>query len=80
MYSKEASAPSVVRGGHRGGFPDVAQDDPRAADNAGQRVPLPETAHRESLAQLVLCRSKIEAREALLLREVFPEILASHHD
>jgi RNA polymerase sigma-70 factor, ECF subfamily len=80
MYYKEAPAPSIVRGGHRGGFPDVAQDDPRAADNTGQRAPLPETARRESLTQLVLCRSKLSAREALLLREVFPSILASHYD
>jgi hypothetical protein len=43
----------------------VAQDDPRAADNAGYRVPIPEAERRESLTQLVLCRSKLSAREAL---------------
>jgi Sigma-70 region 2 len=58
----------------------VAQDEPREADNAGERVPIPEAERRERLTQLVLCRTKLSASEALLLREVFPAILVSHHD
>lgn len=34
---------------------------------------------RERIAQLVLCRTKLTTREALLLREVFPEIVKAHH-
>ena len=35
---------------------------------------------RERLTQLVLCRAKLSPEEAALLREVFPEIVAMHHD
>jgi RNA polymerase sigma-70 factor (ECF subfamily) len=50
------------------------------ANNAGKRARIPEAERRDRLTQLVLCRSKLSASEALLLREVFPEIAASHRD
>ena len=59
---------------------DVTQDKHRGADNAGKRPRLTEAERQEKLAQLVLCRSKLSADEALLLREVFPQILALHHE
>jgi hypothetical protein len=58
----------------------VAQDEPRVADNAGKRAQIPEAERRERLTELVLCRTKLSASEALLLQEVFPKIFASHHD
>jgi len=39
-----------------------------------------EAERRERLTQLVLRRSKLSPDEAALLREVFPEIVAAHHD
>ena len=58
----------------------MAQDKHRGADNAGKRTQSSEAERQERLAQLVLCRSKLSASQALLLREVFPEIVATHHD
>jgi RNA polymerase sigma factor (sigma-70 family) len=58
----------------------VAQDERREVDDAGKRAPSPEAARQERLAQLVLCRTKLSASEALLLNEVFPTIVASHYD
>jgi DNA-directed RNA polymerase specialized sigma24 family protein len=62
------------------GSPDVAQDDPQGADNAGKRAQSSEAERRDKLTPLVLCRSKLSASEALRRREVFPEILALHQD
>jgi DNA-directed RNA polymerase specialized sigma24 family protein len=62
------------------GYERVAQDESRSADDAGTRVRSPEVERRERLAQLVLRRTKLSASEAVLLREVFPEILGAHHD
>jgi DNA-directed RNA polymerase specialized sigma24 family protein len=58
----------------------VAQDERREVDDAGKRAPSPEAARQERLAQLVLCRTKLSASEALLLNEVFPTIVTSHYD
>jgi hypothetical protein len=60
--------------------PDVAQDDLQGADNTGKRAQISEAERREQLTPLVLRRSKLSASEALLLRKVFPEILALHQD
>jgi hypothetical protein len=84
--TEEESAPDTVRGTGRGlleegseGVGELPQYPPEA-DNAGKRARIPEAERREPLTQIVLCRTKLSASEALLLREVFPEILASHHD
>ena len=45
-----------------------------------KRAGISEAERREALTALLLRRSKLSAREAVLLREVFPEILAAHHD
>jgi RNA polymerase sigma factor (sigma-70 family) len=58
----------------------MAHDDPQGADNAGKRAQISEAERRDKLTPLVLRRSKLSASEALLLRKVFPEILASHQD
>jgi RNA polymerase sigma factor (sigma-70 family) len=58
----------------------MTQDRHQEADNAGKRARIPEAERQERLAQLVLCRSKLSARQALLLGELFPEIFAAHHD
>jgi RNA polymerase sigma-70 factor (ECF subfamily) len=58
----------------------MAQNKPRETDNAGKRARIPQAERQERLAQLVLCRTKLSASEALLLQEVFPEIVAAHHD
>jgi hypothetical protein len=58
----------------------MTQDRHQEADNAGKRARIPEADRQERLAQLVLCRSKLSARQALLLGELFPEIFAAHHD
>ena len=57
----------------------MTQDEPRTFDKAGKRVCNPKVERQEKLTQLVLCRTKLSASEALLLREVFPEILAAHY-
>jgi RNA polymerase sigma-70 factor, ECF subfamily len=58
----------------------MAHDERREADNAGKRTRSPEADRREKLTQLVLCRRKLSASEAVLLREVFPAIIAAHSD
>jgi DNA-directed RNA polymerase specialized sigma24 family protein len=58
----------------------MTQDRHQEADNAGKRARSPEADRQDRLAQLVLCRSKLSATQALLLGEVFPEIFAAHHD
>ena len=50
------------------------------ADNAGKHTRIPEAERQQRLTQLVLCRTKLSASEALVLREVFPEIMAAQHD
>src|SRR5262245_64065362 len=47
------------------GSMNVEQDTPREADYAGKRVQIEEAERRERLTQLVLCRTKLSAREAL---------------
>jgi DNA-directed RNA polymerase specialized sigma24 family protein len=80
MYNESARDEHRARVCIEEGSPDVAQDERRAADNDGKRAQIPEAERRERLTLLVLYRTKLSASEALLLREVFPEILASHHD
>jgi len=58
----------------------VAQDETPEAENARKRAGLSEAERREALTALLLRRSKLSAREAVLLREVFPEIIAAHHE
>jgi len=49
-------------------------------ENARKQARSSEAERLARLAQLVLCRTKLSASEAVLLREVFPEILATHHE
>lgn len=58
----------------------MAQDETPPPENAGRRARTSEAERGESLTRLVLCRTSLSASEAALLREVFPEILAAHHD
>jgi RNA polymerase sigma factor (sigma-70 family) len=50
------------------------------AENARKRAGISEEERREALTALVLRRSKLSESEAVLLRQVFPEIVAAHHD
>ena len=47
---------------------------------ASERAGMVEAERRERLTQIVLRRSKLSPDEAARLREVFPEIVAAHHD
>jgi RNA polymerase sigma-70 factor, ECF subfamily len=58
----------------------VTQNESQGAAHAGERAGMTEAERREKLTQLVLRRSKLSPDEAALLREVFPEIIAAHHD
>jgi hypothetical protein len=58
----------------------VAQDETPEAQNARKRAGIAEAERRETLTALGLRRSKLSASEAVLLRKVFPDILAVHHD
>jgi RNA polymerase sigma factor (sigma-70 family) len=61
---------------------DVAQDQDETPPpgRARKRARIPDGEREEKVAQLVLRRTKLSASEAALLREVFPEILGTHHD
>jgi RNA polymerase sigma-70 factor (ECF subfamily) len=50
------------------------------AEDANEHAGSPEAERRERLAQLVVRHTKLSASEAVMLREVFPEILAAHED
>jgi len=56
------------------------QHESRETSEAGERAGTSEAERREKLSRLVLCRSKLSPEEAALLHEVFPEIVAMHHD
>jgi RNA polymerase sigma-70 factor (ECF subfamily) len=56
------------------------QHESRETSEAGERAGTLEAERREKLSRLVLCRSKLSPDEAALLHEVFPEIVAMHHD
>jgi RNA polymerase sigma-70 factor, ECF subfamily len=58
----------------------MTQDRHQEAASAGKRTRSLKEDRQERLSQLVLCRSKLSASQALLLREVFPEIVVAHHD
>ena len=57
----------------------MTQHESRGARDAGERAGISEAERRERLTQLVLRRSKLSPDEAALLREVFPEIVDTHH-
>ena len=56
------------------------QHDSQEASEAGERAGTSEAERRERLARLMLRRSKLSPDEAALLGDVFPEIVAAHHD
>ena len=58
----------------------MTQHESRGATDAGERAGMSEAERRDRLTQLVLRRSKLSPDEAALLREVFPELVAAHHD
>jgi len=58
----------------------MVQDETLPPEKPRKRARLSEAERAERLTDLVLRRTKLSASEAALLREVFPEILAAHHD
>ena len=58
----------------------MTHEKPPEQDNTQKHARMSEAERRERLTQLVLCRTKLSAREAILLREVFPEIFATHQE
>ncbi len=56
------------------------QHESREASDAGERAGTSEAERGERLTRLVLCRSRLSPDEAALLRDVFPEIVAAHHE
>jgi RNA polymerase sigma-70 factor (ECF subfamily) len=56
------------------------QHESREASDGGKRAGTSEAERGEGLTRLVLCRSKLSPDEAALLRDVFPEIVAAHHE
>ena len=58
----------------------MTQHDNQGATDAGERARMGEAERRDRLTQLMLRRSKLSPDEAALLREVFPEIVATHYD
>lgn len=58
----------------------MAPDDPSGRASHRGRAHTMEDERRERLHKLVLCREKLSADEAALLRDVFPEIFAAHHE
>lgn len=58
----------------------VAQNERQKAADNGALAGAADVNRHERLTRLVLRRSKLSDEEGALLREVFPEILATHHD
>ncbi|MCC6558659.1 MAG: sigma-70 family RNA polymerase sigma factor [Polyangiaceae bacterium] len=56
------------------------QHERREESDASEPAGMSEAERQERLARLVLCRSRLSPDQAALLRDVFPEIVAAHHD
>jgi RNA polymerase sigma-70 factor (ECF subfamily) len=64
---------------HPRGLP-VTTDQNQPPADPGQRAGTSETERQNKITQLTRRRSKLSTEEAALLRELFPDILAAHHE
>ena len=58
----------------------MKQNDRKSPRNPAKRAKTPDPDHQKKLVRLLTCRSKLNAEDAALLRDVFPDIFDAHYD